>query len=83
VALPGDHMWRGLAYDPFGDAILATAFTDDGLYEIDPATGTATRMATLVWDGQIEVQGLAVTPEPATLALLALGTCLALLRKRK
>jgi DNA-binding beta-propeller fold protein YncE len=73
--LPSDRIWRGLTFDAETDGLIASG--DSGLYWIDPSTGAAHFI------GGMYVQGLAVIPDPATLALLAAGGAAMALRSKR
>jgi len=73
--LPSERIWRGLTFDPLTEGLIACG--GSGLYRIDLDDGAATYI------GGTYVQGLAVIPEPATLALLAVGVGAVWMKRRR
>ena len=73
----GQHGWAGLVFDE-GGTLWAGNFYENKLYTMNKSTAVATYFDTLTGVGT--VTGLSTIPEPATIALLALGGVL--LRRR-
>jgi hypothetical protein len=66
---------KGLAYDPTADILYAIDGQTDGLFSLDPTTGTSTFIGSTGRDvarGGLAFVSTAV-PEPATLALIGIG----------
>jgi hypothetical protein len=73
---------EGIAFASDGTLYGVDTTTSSRLVSIDPATGNVTDIGTDLGLGNSMVHSLAITPEPATMSLLALGG-LAILRRRR